>query len=398
MSLRALACGTAVMAAPMETTRVGLLAGQDRASAGLVGRLVPMAQAILRHAYLGGEFAFTLRPHQAGLRPEGASGRYSLIAALGLRRLPEADQRAVLGGDTCDDLIWVAARRLDDMVDLGEVALACWAAAEAAHGELPHAIDRLRALDPVRQTGGTGLAPARLPVVAAAWIVTALVAARELADVEEHLAAARKRLLAARRDVFPHLTGQGAPWYRAHVGSFADQIYPVQALARLHASDSDQTALEVADHVAGVICQAQGAAGQWWWHYDARCGRVVERYPVYSVHQYGMAPMALLDLAEAGGDGHLAAICAGLRWLSAPPEVSKRLIADEIPVVWRKVARGDPGKAVRGLAAASTAVWPGWQAPRLAADLIFPPRVIDRECRPYEPGWLLYAWLRGAGR
>jgi hypothetical protein len=207
------------------------------------------------------------------------------------------------------------------------------------------------------------------------------------------MAAARGRLLGARRDVFPHLTGGGA-WYRRHVGSFADQVYPVQALARLHASADDRAALAAADHVAGVICAAQGAEGQWWWHYDARDGRVVERFPVYSVHQHAMAPMALFDLADAGGDSHLDAISAGLRWLSAPPEAGAPLVDPRVPVIWRKVGRGDPVKLVRGLAAGLTALAPGSSVP--GADLVFPCRVIDYECRPYEPGWLLYAWLHGA--
>ena len=36
------------------------------------------------------------------------------------------------------------------------------------------------------------------------------------------------------------------------------------------------------------LCQAQGALGQWWWHYDSLRGRVFEGYPVFSVHQHGM--------------------------------------------------------------------------------------------------------------
>ncbi len=139
--------------------------------------------------------------------------------------------------------------------------------------------------------------------------MTALIAARAAADVERHLASARSRLLGARRTRFPHRIGGTQNWYRAHVGSFADQIYPVQALARLHASADDPAALGAAEKVARLICRAQGRDGQWWWHYDARTGRVVERYPVYSVHQHAMAPMALLDLAEAGGYCHLGAIC-----------------------------------------------------------------------------------------
>ena len=96
-------------------------------------------------------------------------------------------------------------------------------------------------------------------------------------------------------------------------------MYPIQALARLHRSADDPEALAVAGTVAGAICSAQGADGQWWWHYDSRTGAVVEGYPVYSVHQHAMGPMALLDLADAGGDGHLDAIrraCAG--WPDRP--------------------------------------------------------------------------------
>ena len=82
-----------------------------------------------------------------------------------------------------------------------------------------------------------------IDVVSAAWIVTALTAARSVVDVEQHLAAARRRLLGARRCVFPHVIGGGQPGTAAHVGSFADQIYPVQALARLQASADDPSAL-----------------------------------------------------------------------------------------------------------------------------------------------------------
>jgi len=353
--------------------------------------MLEVAVLAMPHAYLGGEFAFRLGP---GLRPEGVSARYSAIAGMGLRYLTEPDQRRILAGDDCDDLLGLLAKGLDEMTSRGDVALACWAAAEAGHTELPHAVDRLKALDHDVIAGRPGAGDDQIDVVSAAWIVTALVAARTSADVEQHLAAARERLLRARRTVFPHLIGGKATWYRAHVGSFADQVYPVQALARLHASADDPAALAVAEDVAGALCDAQGTAGQWWWHYDARRGKVVEGYPVYSVHQHAMAPMALFDLADAGGDRHLDAICRGLRWLSAPPETRERLIDDDVPVIWRKVARGDPRKLVRGITAARTAVRPGMPMPGLGR--LFPPRTVDYECRPYELGWLLYAWLRGA--
>ena len=119
---------------------------------------------------------------------------------------------------------------------------------------------------------------------------------------------------------------------------------------------------------------------------------MVEGYPVYSVHQHAMAPMALLDLADAGGQRHLEAICRGLRWLARPSETSEDLVLDEPPIIWRKVARADHRKMVRGLRAASTRLRPGMRL-SLALDRVFPPGAVDHECRPYELGWLLLAWL-----
>jgi hypothetical protein len=368
--------------------RVDLLAGHDTQAAALVQRLLQLSVRALGEAWLDGEFAFTLSgtstPDRGWqLQPLGTSHRYGCITALGLLRLPEAEQRSALGGENGYDLVGRLAKRVDQSTSRADVALLCWAAAEAEHSELQHALDRLAELD--RRYGP-------VDVVAAAWVVTALVAARALADVERYLAAARARLLAARAAaVYPHICGSAGSWYRSHVGSFADQVYPIQALARLHGSADDREALAVAESVAAAICQAQGADGQWWWHYDSRTGGTVEGYPVYSVHQHAMAPMALLDLADAGGQCHLGNICRGLRWLDGPPETGESLVLDDPPVTWRKVARGDPGKAVRGLRAAASRVRPDVRLPAL--DRLFRPGTVDHECRPYELGWLLLAWL-----
>jgi len=247
--------------------RLGLVAGRDAQRAQLLEQLLSIATARLAAQYADGEFVFTTigEATPAGgwqLRDSGRSVRYAAIAALGLLRLPEAEQRSVLAGQTAEDLTGLLAKKLDEISGVGDAALICWAAAEAGHSELPHAVTRLGQLD--RQ-------PGPVDVVSAAWAVSALVAARGQVDVEEHLAMARSRLLAARgTGGYPHVIGGGAPWYRSHVGSFADQVYPVQALARLHHSAADPEALATANAVARVICRAQGAGGQWWWHYDSR--------------------------------------------------------------------------------------------------------------------------------
>jgi hypothetical protein len=359
----------------------------DPAAAALVDRLLGVATDALPQMYADGIFAFrvdgTRDPDGAWrLTAAGTSARYTAIAALGLNRLTAAEQRLLLAGDTCDDLIDGLAGRADQMTSLGDVAVSCWAAADCGHAALPRLLSRLSEL---------AASPEPRYAVDAAWLVSALVAARPHADVEEALAAGRDRLLAARgRHLYPHVTS-GSPWYRAHVGSFADQIYPLQALARLHRSAADPEALAVAGQLATALCAAQGKSGQWWWHYDARTGAVVEGYPVYTVHQHAMAPMALLDLAEANGPDHMDAIGRGLRWLAEPTEAEEPLVPHDVQITWRKVARNDRGKLVRGLRAAGTRV--SSSARLRALDRRFPPGTVDHECRPYELGWLLAAWL-----
>jgi hypothetical protein len=365
------------------------------AAAGLVDRLVRLAVAGLPGMqHPDGLYCHTRTfPTPGGPPgpPAGRSLRYTAIVLLGVRHLDANRERQALGGRTADQVCDALLRRLAGTESVGDAALAVWAAAALRHAGLPRALARLDELD--RRPGARS-------TVDLAWLVSGLVAARSRLDVEARLAHARARLLGSRMAggvLFPHVTGPGLqPGYRAHLACFADQAYPVQALARLHAAADDPAALAAAQACADRICAVQGAAGQWWWHYDARTGDVVEGYPVYTVHQHAMAPMALLDLADAGGARHDAAIARGLAWLADRPEYAGPMIHDEPGVTTRKVARRDPKKLVRGVRGASTGLRPGLRLGLL--DRVFPPGAVDPECRPYELGWLLDCWLGGLDR
>ncbi|MFI1282073.1 hypothetical protein ACH4U5_15220 [Streptomyces sp. NPDC020858] len=389
----------------MTTTRLGALAREDLPLHALAERLLALAEAGLPAMYLpeAETFVFTragvISPEGAPrLEQRGTSTRYAAITALGARFLPEDRQRALFGGRSAQEFTGLLVERLPAVANLGDAALIAWAAAETGHPKLSDALARVAALDLPGRPRYT---------VEAAWVLSALVAARAAADVEDRIAAARSRLLAARvgdGPLFPHATGPGlVPGYRSHVACFADQTYPLQALARLHASGGDAEALEAADACAARICDLQGDGGQWWWHYDARTGGVVEGYPVYSVHQHAMAPTALFDLAEAGGTDFGPAIRRGLRWMTQVPELAgpagtprEPMIREDFGVTWRKVYRGDPKKAVRAARGLTTRVAPGARLAPL--DRVFRPGAVDRECRPYEFGWLLFAWLGGTQR
>jgi hypothetical protein len=168
-------------------------------------------------------------------------------------------------------------------------------------------------------------------------------------------------------------------------------VYPVHALAHYAKLAGNQEAFSVATHCARLFCRQQGPAGQWWWHYDWRTGEIIEPYPVYAVHQDAMAPMALFALEDVAGMNFTTEIGKGLSWLAHAPELEGgSLIDDEADLIWRKVARREPGKFTRYAQAIASRFHPALRIPGL--DSIFPVGAIDYEDRPYHLGWLLYAW------
>lgn len=380
-----------VAADSTEHSRLASLASVSRPTLSLVEKLLVVAQLGLPRMYDGAVFAHTLRaisPDGTGTeRLEGVSIRYTAMTALGMAHLDPSSQIRILGGGTFNELLQRAAVMAERSTDAGSIALVAWAMAETANifaASLFNALAaRLQADEPIS-------------TVECAWILSASLAAGHLRDTTQLAATARSKLLSAASGspLFGHMIPASASGLlRAHIGCFADQVYPIQALARLSAATGDAEALAAAEACAARICELQGSNGQWWWHYDVRNGSVAEGYPVYSVHQHAMAPMALLELREAGGSDHTSAIVSGLRWLENHPEAPDALIIPEKGIVWRKIARREPNKLVRKVAAASSAVLPGLRLPAL--DILFPPTHVDRECRPYEFGLMLYAWLSG---
>lgn len=377
------------------TGTVSRIDAVDQARPGIapsVNRLVDVAVRGLHAAYdpNADDFAQTVRavrgPGGVQVRREGRSLRYAAIAALGLSQLREARQRDVLNGLVAADVAARAVHRAGAVDDPGAVALALWAAAET--GTFPAAL--VARLQDVLAAGRP------LPTVDVAWMLSAAVKANALGDTDALVEASSALLCRHEGPAYPHMLPARAARWRTHVGSFADQVYPIQALALASVLTSAPGLLERADRVAETIVSAQGAAGQWWWHYDTRDGSVIERYPVYSVHQHAMAPMVLFDLWEAGGADHRRAVARGLDWLNTHPETLDELVTERHGLVWRKVARREPHKTARAAGALTTSVRPGLRIPGL--DLVLPPGPIDHECRPYELGWLLYAWIPAGGR
>jgi hypothetical protein len=320
------------------------------------------------------------------VRVEGTSARYTATVLIGLAGHPDELAHKILHGQSVDDVCAALIAGLSNDTELGEIALTLWAARAIEHADAPKALDTLRQFKPQSCDA---------PTVEIAWALSALVAdSNDHARDDELARQIANRLLRSFNEetaLFSHVPFDVSPsTMRAHVACFADLVYPIQALSFYYRFANDAEALAAATRCGQRMCDGQGEQGQWWWHHDVRTGRCIEQYPVYSVHQDSMAPMALLALQQASGVCHADAIGRGLKWLEDSPEIGGSLIDQDADWIWRKVARREPGKLVRGLQAIASKVHPSLRVP--AANRIFPPTYIDYETRPYHMGWILYAW------
>ena len=361
-----------------------------------IDRLRSLALCGLKRMYCRdqGLFAFRARRDSNGaLILEGSSPRYTAIALIGLAsEQPDVSVEVLGEGEAAR-----ACRRLIDGVEqvsnLGDAALTLWAALAMKDEAASKALDRLVELGPVEGAH---------PTVEVAWCLAALMVdatlRQEQSDLARQIADRLIRSFVPRSGVFRHwpVDVRGSV-LRGHVACFADLVYPIQALAHYHAATGDEAAIQAARRCAEQMCAMQGAEGQWWWHWDLRTGRVIEPYPVYAVHQDAMAPMALLAIQEVTGQTYRSAIERGVRWLLDPVELrgptgepACSLLDESLGVIWRKVARHEPGKFSRTAQALASRIHRGLRVPGLG--WVFRPGRIDYECRPYHLGWLLLAW------
>jgi hypothetical protein len=162
------------------------------------------------------------------------------------------------------------------------------------------------------------------------------------------------------------------------LATFNQQSYPVHALA-MH---RDPSSLDAAARGMARLVELQGRRGQWWWLYDPDRGSVSDRYPVYAVHQAGMAPMALLEVASAGGPWHAQAMERSLEWLFGDNELGTTMVLEERRAIYRGIRRSERwGRVPAGLGRRGLGRLNG----------LLPGKEINRTTRSYTYGWLLFA-------
>jgi hypothetical protein len=287
-----------------------------------------------------------------------------------------------------------AARALDALLererehDPAVLGTTLWGCALAGDERAPLVADRLiGSLQPRRSSSmRLGLALTGL----AQWLAVGD-AGVDVAPAARTLAAELERRFVARAHVFAATARPPSRNPLLHrLTSFASQVYPVLGLCELALATGTEPPSAVG-RVCEFLAEAQGDRGQWWWFYSTTKRRVMEGYPVYSVHQDAMAPMALLSAGRVGVGDYARPLIRGIRWVGGDNELAQSMVDPRAGLIYRAIQR--VGGDADGFAGWSTAQrWSVYRA-ALTGRPAGAARELEvlRESRSYHLGWLLVA-------
>ncbi len=320
-----------------------------------------------------------------GFHREESSRKRTIIALLGLQRLANSGETpsfdmSPIRESVLADTSWVKSA--------GDLGLLAWFTAECAPdtlGKLLEDLDFEKALDTYsdgRQACTRGLA----------WFLAGIAHARlsnpgNLPDLTD-VAVDAYHLLQDNQSEGGIFGNGASPGFLREIfcnriGTFTDQIYSIYAMTMFARAFQIEEPLGSALSCANAVRALQGDLGQWWYLYDKRGSRVVNRYPLFSLHQEGIAPLGLLALGEATGQDFHESIYKGLTWSGSANELGHNDRNVDHGLRWDSI--GPSGKLAT--------YWEG------ARSLLKLPQMPEAErlkvryaARPDHFGWILYAF------
>ncbi len=287
-----------------------------------IGRLVDLAVAGLEPMYDSHKNLFTSQIEGDSIVHMNKAGviTYTAITLIGLSKIKDKLSQTPFDWQAS---LTALVSQIDHLPRIGDLGLVLWADACYDSGYAPEIMAAIR-----RQLNQY---PAEsLDTMELAWLLTGLSYAAPYLPTDAELSGLAAKIYYALMDNSSHVTGffihapprKFITRLRSNIGTFADQIYPVYALSAYYEYSREDTALEQAIKCARRLCRLQGEQGQWWWHYNYKTGQIAEKYPVYAVHQDGLAIMAMLKIASISTES-----VAGYAWRASwPPLTADRCL------------------------------------------------------------------------
>lgn len=346
-----------------------------------IEQLIAVALKGLHQMFVPNEnlFCYSMESRENSCR--GISLRYSMISLIGLAKAKSADYEIRLPIKKAMNTIF---ERRNQISHAGDVGLFLWADALCGTN-LGQQI-----FDMVKQYPKQHLK--RILAMELAWMLTGLsfsytvYESKALRTYAQTVACLLKTCFNEASCLFRQ---HCQPNPRSMFPNFANEIYPIHALSKYGTIFSDRHSLDIAAMCANRLSQLQGKNGEWGWLYNEKHGTLVDLYAVYSVHQDGMAPMALFALEEAMYGARRTdfslSITKGLKWIYGENELGENLVGPKENVIYREIYRQNPLVRYKNLFISlfgKTSTNP----------LKNGSRKINSECRPYHLGWILEAW------
>ena len=312
------------------------------------------------------------------IRDRNLEYRFTMNALMGLHRLQSYGTEVFLNIESEYHLI---AERIDEHANSPlDIAATVWTG-RCLGTEIPKKIQSLfqsllKNAPQMKQLGPKALA----------WSIAACLTGA----TDDHRHANSLAKLAAEKYIHPEsgLVRQDPSGFRRNWAPFGAQSYMIFAFLFLARLTENAWAKDIGLFMARKLVQLQGKEGQWGWMYHVPTGRVVDYYPVFSVHQYAYAPLFLLEAIDNGYEEFREPLVKGFRWVLGQNEMGQSMVDSAHQIVWRRVFRRAANAKLMKVLRAMLIIYGGLKSEIITADALD----IDHQCWGFEMALPLFAF------
>jgi hypothetical protein len=274
-----------------------------------------------------------------GIRIDGNSVRYTLINLIGLSK---AKQHGFHFPIDIKSIVLNKIENAQNLKNIGDIGLLLWATSLISPEDLTLLLSKinfntnLEEYNEVKNNNTMELA----------WLLTGLLFASTFNNsfkisIENLASDIYKKLRKnyGGNGIFRH-TGNSSleGILRGDIGTFADQVYSIYALVLYSKQKNSEEAILIAKECADTICKLQGENGEWFWQYNSNSGEVVNKFPIYSVNQFALGPMALFAIQLASKNDYSNNIFKSFSWLTEYNISNNNIIDWDNKVIWNKIS------------------------------------------------------------
>ncbi len=170
--------------------------------------------------------------------------------------------------------------------------------------------------------------------------------------------------------------------------SFGAITYYLKSLYEYGKAFNDDDAINNFKKITLRIIKMQSDSGEWAWFYNSKTSNILDWYQIYSVHQDSMSILFLLPARDLGLVEADQAIIKSYRWLFGYNNKGFKMINENPFFIYRSVKKKGKFERVKRLICSYYLSLLNTNANLENKHNL----VINKECRSYELGWVLYSW------